>query len=419
MVICGSFDWECINDQPGRDQIHVNKVKTFAQEHPELWKTWEKRNAPEIEFYEFAKGLVKAKLELVNHQRTVNLLRDAVPRVRTKPMALSYVKEQSSWGCPRPPLPPPLQQAFAVADSINSKFKQQHDQHGYDRAWAGSFGHLKLLLVIGDSVDRYMIDDWCDSQRSNNISVSHEVFGQEPDGNFGRWSQNGRISEDFQNLLESSGVAGWKAWQSRICIVPELGVATAFVHNFKGVDTQGPWWHERKYKELYNMSCTETLIPAECHNMQRFLGLATGAITEYLQVKPEVTMINSNRWDVARMNEIQHVPKESFTNGEAQAEWKHNATKFIQTIKEIVPGSQIIWHTTPARSEGGVASEDEGVRYLNEAARELCKKEGIPVQEMEVDSLNGIEMDFRDLRHPKPEFLSEFMQDLVKTHLGR
>jgi len=289
---------------------------------------------------------------------------------------------------------------------------------------------LKLLLVIGDSVDRYMVDDWCDHHRANDTyGFVQEVFGQKPDARFGRWSEWGRVSEDFQNLLKSSGVAGWQAWQSRICIVSDLGVAAAFVHNFKGVDTQGPWWQEPEYKELYNMSCTETSPPADCHDTQRWLRPAVGAITEYLKVKPEVTIIHSNRWDVVRMHEIQHVPQESFANGVIQAEWKQNATKYIEAIKEIVPGSKVIWRTTAVRSEKnsapgasklspGELMEEEGVRYLNQAARELCKQGGIPVEEMEVDRLNGIEMGFRDLRHPKPEFLTEFMDDLMETHMG-
>jgi len=72
-VLCGSFGWDCKNSHPGKDSEHSNKVDKLKQNHNDIYNRWVKLNAPEIEFYEFAKKLSQRKLANLQRSRATNL----------------------------------------------------------------------------------------------------------------------------------------------------------------------------------------------------------------------------------------------------------------------------------------------------------------------------------------------------------
>lgn len=280
-----------------------------------------------------------------------------------------------------------------------------------------------------------MVDDWCDHFRANGSKLH---YGQKPIGKWGLWSEMGKVDKKFANLLKKSGVAAWKSWSSRICVVPEQGRAAAFVFNSKGVDPMGPWWHQEELEETFDMKfCGAPMIDIkmnlakptpDCHDFPKFLGPAVNAITTFLEIEPQVTILNSNLWDVDRLRYQKNKPWASFTEPSFLAEWKRNATKLHKAVKEMVPNSKVIWHTAPLglhtsdtfafkekpkimnlaykSMDAVLPGSHFGVTAINNALREFAQEEGIPVEEMDLK-----DMKYRDGYHPAEEFNINFMEN--------
>jgi len=299
----------------------------------------------------------------------------------------------------------------------------------FDQTGGSSTKDMKLIQLVGDSVDRFMIDDWCEDHKEDGSVL---LFGQQPSGDFGQWSYMGQVDETLEKLFKSSNVGAWKTWQGRICVVQKLGITAAFVFNPKGVDTQGPWWHQDVF-ERWNASLCDLGNPTpDCHDHSLYLGPALRAIQARTQLTPHATVFSSNAWDVDRLRFHQHLPWESFEHGDVQDEWQHNATKLINAIKPIVPNSQIIWHTSALGKENNQAYTFDkivdqegldsgltilpgshlGVHAFNSAAHKMCKKENIPVEEWELDNIQ-----YRDAFHPVRRTLVAWMENMVQKYL--
>lgn len=89
-VICDSFGWHCAADS-SRDKHHIEEVATFHLEHPDIYERWIRRNAPEIELYEFAKMLSRRKISTYSHHPKMD-----------KEVVLNIVEleDRETWICP-------------------------------------------------------------------------------------------------------------------------------------------------------------------------------------------------------------------------------------------------------------------------------------------------------------------------------
>lgn len=280
-----------------------------------------------------------------------------------------------------------------------------------------------------------MVDDWCEHHKT---SGSQLIYASEPFEWFGKWSEYGKSDNKLGDLMEKSGVELWESFETRICLVKELGVAAAFIFNAKGVDETGPWWHQDIIEKHYNKHfCDSNQLNADCHDMKSFWAPATEAIGTYLQLKPGAVIISSNAWDVNRLRYHHHVPWQTFKTSEIQNTWKQGATNLIKTVKTILPDSKIVWHTTAlgrvnkkdfvlievnyddiakaiynSPTEVNLPGSHMGIQAFNRAAREVCKEQGIPLEELELD-----DMEYRDDFHPASKKNVEFVQHLVQTYL--
>jgi len=96
-TICQSFYWTCENANPDLDIQHENKMDKIKRDHPEIYQRWLKRNAPEIEFYEFARALGQAKLANLQESRKTMFVNN--PTTPKEPIVLHEEEDQAQWIC--------------------------------------------------------------------------------------------------------------------------------------------------------------------------------------------------------------------------------------------------------------------------------------------------------------------------------
>lgn len=292
----------------------------------------------------------------------------------------------------------------------------------------------KLLLLIGDSVDRYAVDDWCEAQDEG----ARLYYGQNSDkaSVFGTWSEMGEVDQQLQDMLRSSGVTAWMSWMVRVCIVSRRGVAVASIFNVKGVDPQGPWWHQDIVEKKFGMQqfCGPQDLDPSCHDFVKFLQPPVRAIQSRFSLVASTTVINSNFWDVSRKA---YYSRSSIFSEYANGAWTSEARNLIKAVRQAIPPqSQLLWRTAnlPENKEGeflrrsatNTATTDKSfddlydfdvpptayyrVQALNAAARQLCRDESIEL--LDVESRN---YSCRDGSHPLPKHLAQMVEELLQV----
>lgn len=301
-----------------------------------------------------------------------------------------------------------------------------------------SSGDMKLLLFLGDSVDLLMVDDWCEHY---NASGAQLYFANSKNKMFWWFSDMGHMDQKFHDLMSTSGVLSWKWWQGRICIRPDKGVAVAFVFNVKGVAEHPPWWLNMEQEICRSKDLSKEGSRPECHDFPSFLSPAVKAITTFLKVEPQTTVLSSNLWDCARLQSNHNVSWAEFEKEDIQNDWKRNATKLVQAVRGILPNSKLVWHTVPVGAEenpdflhqtipGQIhkspmrlekvlssphhPGSHKAIAALNKVAHSLVEEENIELEAM--DEIPDVK--YRDLfLHPTKKVLVKFLDDLVQKTL--
>lgn len=97
-TLCGHLHWSCQSSESWLDKHHQDQVTQFQKEHPDIYKKWIERNAPEIEFYEYTRELAQtrytSKFEREKH------LSMKSPGMPSEPIHLEYEEERAQrWVC--------------------------------------------------------------------------------------------------------------------------------------------------------------------------------------------------------------------------------------------------------------------------------------------------------------------------------
>lgn len=99
-TLCSHLDWSCKNNGPVVDQAHQDRLSHFRSEHRDIYNRWVERNAPEMEFYEFAKELSQRRLADLSKVKEEKTLLANYPGMPSEPIGLTYLEEQTQWLCP-------------------------------------------------------------------------------------------------------------------------------------------------------------------------------------------------------------------------------------------------------------------------------------------------------------------------------
>jgi len=98
-TLCSHLDWSCKNGHPAVDQKHQDKVSMLHSRHREIYKKWLERNAPEMEFYEFAKELSQRRLEEFLKIKEAAAFSKSSLRIPSEPISVAFQQEQTQWLC--------------------------------------------------------------------------------------------------------------------------------------------------------------------------------------------------------------------------------------------------------------------------------------------------------------------------------
>jgi len=99
-TLCSQLDWSCTNNNPAADQAHYDKVSTLHSRHREIYKNWFERNAPEMEFYKFARALSQRRLADFLKIKGAAAFSKSSLRMPSKPISVAFQKDQTQWLCP-------------------------------------------------------------------------------------------------------------------------------------------------------------------------------------------------------------------------------------------------------------------------------------------------------------------------------
>lgn len=184
------------------------------------------------------------------------------------------------------------------------------------------------LLLIGDSVDRNAVQDWC---VSNEATLCH-VHG-ECDVDY-IFEGNRTFHSFFSQSTSSKGAV-------KVCYSHHLNIIVSFLFNTNGV-------MPRPYCDSYNQNPDEVVDAQDLlqtASMETFLNYSLAPKIRALEVlmggNPHGVLIQSSLWDLQRLqhceswrgirNDYPHSKRQPILS-RWEREWAENATNFVNTL---------------------------------------------------------------------------------------
>ena len=301
---------------------------------------------------------------------------------------------------------------------------------------SNSSSDVLRLLIIGDSVDRYAIEDWC--AKSNNNSYL-----------FTERSSLATLasSNTVQDLLKPFGQRR-KAWEIRVCERQILStgrvIYVAFLFNKLGVKPR-PFWHTP-------LATMGGLARYDFHNTSESfrVGIAPAVvpIVKAMGGQPHGVLLNSVFWDLSHLykemeatyirensnstttenakdtDTSKFVPKRSNIDDEEWlGEWFKNASLLMEVVKETFPHSSWFgWRRANTfhpvvKGHWNTFGALRQLLQMEKRVPELCEKGGY---ELISFSVKSSQVSLRDVMHPTSQYLIELLDlALKKTNSSR
>lgn len=189
------------------------------------------------------------------------------------------------------------------------------------------------ILSIGDSIDRYLLHDWCEATGGQ--------FCRSFDENGWIWkptncTTNSSKPQTLWGLFKHTMRA--YAWEVAICDSFAENVTLGFLFNMQGVSPYPPWFNQHKSHfgvETYRMNENTTAKDAFNH----FQLPAFPSLIRALGGRPQAISINSYLWDTGRM--LAHDGLGTCNSTSLRHEWVRswvrNASDLVDAIHDAVP----------------------------------------------------------------------------------
>lgn len=189
------------------------------------------------------------------------------------------------------------------------------------------------LMIIGDSVDRMMVEDWCSSRNTTvitdkNIETSHTTA-----------KYNETIAFLKQRFARSHH--RFNAWEFRVCYAHHADVNISFVMNKCGVQVKGPFWMPLRTMQGIESQLQDSESVAT--TMEVSIGTAVDTLSspEVLGGSVDALILHSTFWDLGRLSETL-LPYggnlSQWANG-----WAHNASELMRSVRRRVPAQVYLW----------------------------------------------------------------------------
>ncbi len=186
------------------------------------------------------------------------------------------------------------------------------------------------LLVIGDSVDRYMVDNWCKAVDGNlHTEISWSTTNH---------SNSATIHEIFHPYKSRH-----RSWEIRVCEDWRRKVYVSTIANKFGVKPFPPW-----HMPIRTMSGLETILTSQNLSLSELfaLALAPALIPVNLSTggEPHGVMLNTAFWDLSHPDPHQVRTRQNKENW--LQSWSRNLTEFMHIVKTALPRTTYFGHHT-------------------------------------------------------------------------
>ena len=225
------------------------------------------------------------------------------------------------------------------------------------------------VMVIGDSVDRYMVSDWC--LENGGILYTDKTMNTFP----------------ALNQLMSPLSRRFKSWEFRTCISLSRGINISYVFNRIGVRTQEPFYmplttvaglNEKEKSLLKNSNSQEKSIMIT-------IGPALKALSDpkILGGEVEAVFLHSGFWDLSKRVDVKGQDNGVVAMGDWIDSWYNNATILMSLIQKRYPKANFfgwrylsdftIAHSAPKNSNIDAAPRNPNPRNWHDATAHKLK----------------------------------------------
>jgi hypothetical protein len=254
------------------------------------------------------------------------------------------------------------------------------------------------LLVIGDSVDRYMIQDWC---KYNNGHMHFEA------SNYKTNHTNGLTVREIFEPHKSR----FRSWEIRVCENYERRIYVSMVSNKFGVKPFPPW-----HMPLRTESGLESIFRTQNFTLPKLFNLAIVPAFEPIEKStggyPHGVMLSTTFWDLSHPDIHNVRTKENKLNW--LNSWQRNVTILMQTVRASFPRTKYFaWHTANRfsinPSHWNTPFANELLLAMNGRSRNIANASGYDW----IDFYNYQSLALRDYLHPTAESLIRLCDDVV------
>ena len=262
---------------------------------------------------------------------------------------------------------------------------------------------MARILIIGDSVDRYSVDDWCDYN-----SCVLEFPTKEEWARFNNKSA-GHVHFDFLR---------YKAWETRVCKCPKRQLVIGFHFNKYGTSCCGyPFYYPNEMEPglphiSHDYAMKEMWDAYENPGLRPLVRMMGGT--------PDVIGIVSTFWDIATYTNIKKQHLISLSPDEFMVNWIKRIPELVSAIKSefssLVPPPRYVWRmsnmfvSVPNAQTWLLAENKEFVTRINAYMKENFAQVGVDeIEPVFIPAING-----RDNVHPNPCYTITYIEKLIR-----
>lgn len=270
---------------------------------------------------------------------------------------------------------------------------------------------LKVLL-IGDSVDRNLLMDYCRFREAKLCSTIEE-YGVKY--NTTNCTSRGSFPDTLSSLFDFSKRIF--PWGVVICDDDERDVSIGFLFNTQGVSPHPPWfWPEKSSVGLENVTYSNV---REMFTLTQ--GPAIAPLLRGLGGNIDAYMVNSLFWDIGRLvtgelgrNGGRDICANPYMRAQFVNSWAHNASFFLKTLDSYFPDAGWkAWRTSNQIMNAIPPCRNNMVHAMNRASFFFARK--LNFKWMNLFSYPDISIKMRDSHHPNSNASASFMEKVLRV----
>ncbi|KIZ04774.1 hypothetical protein MNEG_3180 [Monoraphidium neglectum] len=235
-------------------------------------------------------------------------------------------------------------------------------------------------LLLGDSVDRYLVDDFCSGLNSSTSNSSLAKLYDWTDGVF--FYKTGASAAAVCDVIQANASVG----------------SLAFVHLY-GSQPHGPYLHGHVNNAQDPYTDTALRIPKALEQYQR-----------RFQRLPDLIVYQAALWDVVKLE----MPANLNLTAPLLETYVSDVRQTVANLTERYPGATLMLRTTPGLVGAAYLSQGRALHMYNAALRHVARERGLVL--LDWAAMNSGIADFlRDRMHPDAKHSRFFANVIVSV----